>query len=110
MTLAEYFALHRYKAKYDIGDRVFGHWKKIPFMGTVGNDTLVNETEGPRITIHLDLPIKYENTIHNFIIVKHKDVKLTPYNEKEIYDKDTDSKTSSKKPVLDSNGRKRKSR
>jgi hypothetical protein len=111
MTLAEYFALHRYKAKYDIGDRVFGHWKKIPFMGTVGNDTLVNETEGPRISIHLDLPIKYENTIHNFIIVKHKDVKkLTPYNEKETYDKDTDSKTSSKKPVLDSNGRKRKSR
>ena len=75
-TLAEYFAANRYKGKYNMGDRVFGHWNKIPFVGTVGNDSVVNELEGPRISVHLDLPIKYKDTIHNIVIVKHKDVKL----------------------------------
>ena len=75
-TLAEYFAANRYKGKYNMGDRVFGHWNKIPFVGTVGNDSVVNELEGPRISVHLDLPIKYNDTVHNILIVKHKDVKL----------------------------------
>ena len=74
-SLAEYFKLHRYQSVYYIGDRVIGKWNKIPFVGTVGNDTLINEIEGPCISVHLDLPIKFENTIHNVIIVKHKDVK-----------------------------------
>ena len=74
-SLADYFKANRYQGKYSIGDRVIGKWNKIPFVGTVGNDTQINETEGPRISIHLDLPIKFENTIHNVIIVKHKDVK-----------------------------------
>jgi len=30
---------------------------------------------GPEITIHLDLPIKIKDTVLNFIIVKHKDIK-----------------------------------
>lgn len=76
-SLKEYFEKNRYKAKYDIGDRVFGKWNKIPFVGTVGNDTLVNEEEGPRVSIHLDLPIKYQDKTHSVIIVKHKDIK--PY-------------------------------
>ena len=77
MTLAEYFAENRYKAKYSIGDRVSGHYHKIPFVGTVGNDRLINEISGPEITIHLDLPIKIDNVYKQFIIVKHKDIK--PY-------------------------------
>lgn len=75
-SLAEYFKLNRYQAKYDIGDRVFGKWNKIPFVGTVGNDTVISELEGPRITVHLDLPIKYKDKIYTVIIVKHKDIKL----------------------------------
>jgi hypothetical protein len=111
MTLTEYFAQNRYHAKYEFGERVFGHWNKIPFIGSVGNDTLVSELEGPRLSIHLDLPIMYENEVRTVIIVKHKDVKkLTSYDKEEIDDKHTNSKTSSKKPVLDSNKRKRKSR
>jgi hypothetical protein len=110
-SLAEYFELHRYKPKYFLGDRVYGKWNKIPFIGTVGNDTVVNEIEGPRISIQLDLPIKFEDKWHNIIIVKHKDVKfLTSFDTEETNDKNTNRKTSSKKPVLDSNGRKRKSR
>ena len=76
MNLADYFKLHRYNAKYAIGDRVFGHWNKIPFVGTVGNDTVINEEVGPQISVHLDLPIKHEDVIHHYLIVKHKDVKL----------------------------------
>jgi hypothetical protein len=71
----DYFNKIGYKPKYFIGDRVFGKYKKIPFMGTVGNDTLINESEGPRITVHLDLPLKLDNKIHNILVVKHKDIK-----------------------------------
>lgn len=75
-SLAEYFKQNRYQAKYDIGDRVFGKWNKIPFVGTVGNDTVISELEGPRITVHVDLPIKYKDKIYTVIVVKHKDIKL----------------------------------
>jgi hypothetical protein len=74
-TQTDYFAAKGYKHVYDIGDRVIGKWNKIPFVGTVGNDRLLNERDGPEITIHLDLPIKFKDTIYNFIIVKHKDIK-----------------------------------
>jgi hypothetical protein len=76
----EYFRKKAYKPKYSIGDRVFGRYQKIPFIGTVGNDTIISEIEGPRISIHLDLPIRIDNVNRSVIIVKHKDVKrLTEY-------------------------------
>lgn len=71
----DYFNNTKYWPSYFLGDRVFGKWNKIPFIGTVGNDTVINEIEGPRITIHLDLPIKFNDVINNIIIVKHKDIK-----------------------------------
>lgn len=75
VSLSEYFAVNRYRAVYEIGDRVCGRWNKIPFIGTVGNDTVINELTGPQISVHLYLPIKFENQIKNVIIVKHTDVK-----------------------------------
>jgi len=74
-SLTDYFNSIAYKPKYFIGDRVFGHWNKIPFIGTVGNDTDKIGGEGPRVSIHLDLPIKYEDKVYNIIFVKHKDIK-----------------------------------
>lgn len=74
-NLAQYFESNRYKPKWSIGDRVHGKWNKIPFVGTVGNDTLVSEREGPRVSIHLDLPIKYQTQVHNIIFVKPGDIK-----------------------------------
>jgi hypothetical protein len=74
-SLTDYFERIGYRPKYFLGDRVFGHWNKIPFIGTVGNDTVINEIEGPRISIHLDLPIVLTGQLHNVIIVKHKDIK-----------------------------------
>jgi hypothetical protein len=71
----DYFERIGYRPKYWIGDRVFGKWNKIPFIGTVGNDTKINDIEGPRISIHLDLPIKFNDNIHRVIIVKHTDIK-----------------------------------
>jgi hypothetical protein len=74
-NLKEYFERNAYKPKYFLGDRVFGKWNKIPFIGTVGNDRVINERDGPEITIQLDLPIKLKDQIHNIVIVKHKDIK-----------------------------------
>lgn len=67
----EYFEANRYKPTWEIGDRVFGRYEKIPFIGTVGNDTLISEEEGPRVTVHLDLPLKGRTVI----IVKPKSLK-----------------------------------
>ncbi len=70
----DYFNRVGYQPIWYIGDRVFGHWNKIPFVGSVGNDTVIDNT-GPRITIHLDLPIPFEQKIHRIIVVRHKDIK-----------------------------------
>jgi hypothetical protein len=75
-TLAEHFAASRPKAKYSLGDRVEGVFKKIPWVGTVGNDSMINEEEGPLVGVHLDLPLKAEDTIYHHIRVKYKDLKL----------------------------------
>ena len=74
-SLAEYFAKNRYQAQWEIGDRVFGKYNKIPFIGSVGNDTLINEIEGPRVSVHLDLPICIDNIVRTVIIVKPTDIK-----------------------------------
>ena len=73
----DYFERIGYRAKYQIGDRVFGHWNKIPFVGTVGNDRVIDKT-GPQVTIHLDLPIRFEQQVRTVIVVRHQDIsKLT---------------------------------
>jgi hypothetical protein len=74
-TQTDYFEKIGYKPKWFIGDRVFGYWNKIPFVATVGNDRVINDRDGPEITVHLDLPIKYKGTVYNMLIVKHKDIK-----------------------------------
>lgn len=75
VSQSDYFAANRYKPVYEFGARVSGRWNNIPFIGSVGNDTVVNEEAGPRLSIHLDLPIRYENETKHVIIVNHKDVK-----------------------------------
>ncbi len=75
-TLAEYFAEHRPKAKYHVGDRVEGVFKKIPWVGTVGSDIMRNEDEGSMVSVHLDLPFKIDSEIYQYIRVKYKDLKL----------------------------------
>lgn len=75
-NLSEYFERNSYKPKYFLGDRVYGHWNKIPFVGKVGVDIVRSTTEGPVITVILDLPLKYNSAVYSTITVKHKDIKL----------------------------------
>jgi hypothetical protein len=72
----DYFNAKGYRGKFEIGDRVFGKWNNIPFIGSVGNDRLVSEVTGPEVTVQLDLPICIGEMTHRVIIVKHKDIKL----------------------------------
>lgn len=74
-NLKDYFERDAYQPEYCLGDRVIGKWNKIPFVGSVGNDTVLNHITGPQVSIHLDLPIVVDNSIHRVIIVKHKDIK-----------------------------------
>ena len=71
---SDWFNAVGYKHTYDLGDRIKGLWNGIPFIGSVGNDRLVNLIDGPEITVHLDLPIRFEDKIHRIIIIKHADV------------------------------------
>ena len=73
-TQTDYFNKIGYTGIYEIGDRVIGKWNKIPFVGTVGNDRCINGVD-KEVTIHLDLPIKFKDKVHNFIIAQHKDIK-----------------------------------
>lgn len=57
------------RPRYNSGDRVFGHWNRIPFVGTVVREI------APLAMIQVDLPVKYEGTIHNIITPKLKDIK-----------------------------------
>lgn len=74
-TQTDYFERIGYRGRYQIGDRVFGYYQKIPFVGTVGNDRLISNITGPEVTIHLDLPMKTKDGLHNFLVVKHRDIK-----------------------------------
>jgi hypothetical protein len=75
MTLSDYFKLNRYQPKYQIGDRVEGKFNKIPFIGSIGTDSVRFDGEEPHVTITLDLPLKHNNVIHNVIRVPTKSVK-----------------------------------
>jgi hypothetical protein len=75
MNLAEYFEANRPKPKYKFGDRVEGTYMGVPYVGTAYGDNMRNESEGPMVSIHLDLPMKIDSVWHNNIRVKYKDIK-----------------------------------
>lgn len=74
-NVADYFERVGYKPTWTIGDRVQGLWNDIPFRGSVGNDTQINLTEGPRVSVHLDLPIKLDGRVYNIIFLKPRELK-----------------------------------
>ena len=75
MNLAEYFQANRPRPRYQFGDRVEGVYKGIPYVGTAYTDNMVNEHEGVRVSIHLDLPIKLGTEWVSYIRVGYKDIK-----------------------------------
>ena len=77
-SLAEYFEKNRPQPYFSFATRVFGKYNKIPFVGTVYGDGMISEEQGPRLTIHLDLPIIVDGVEKNIIIDtydKFKDMK-----------------------------------
>jgi len=75
-SLAEYFYVNRPKPKFLLGDRVYGKWNKIPFVGTVAIDHYVNESAGPVVIVFLDLPIKFKKVWYNQISTRQELVKM----------------------------------
>jgi len=74
-SLAKYFEANRPKPKYKFGDRVEGVYKGIPYVGTAYTDNMRNESEGPLVSIDLDLPMKIGATWHYRIRFKYKEIK-----------------------------------
>jgi hypothetical protein len=75
MNLAEYFAAHRPKPKYAFGDRVEGVYKGIPYVGTAYGDNMRSELEGPKVSIHLDLPMRVGSEWLYYIRVGYREIK-----------------------------------
>jgi hypothetical protein len=74
-TLAEYFAEHRPKPRYQVGDRVEGIYKGMPYVGTAYTDNMRSELEGPMVSVHLDLPLKIGTVWLTMIRVSYKEIK-----------------------------------
>ena len=75
MNQSEYFEQHRPKPKYNFGDRVEGVYQGIPYVGTAYTDNMRNESEGPMVSIHLDLPMSIDKVLHRYIRVTYKQIK-----------------------------------
>lgn len=75
MNLAEYFAATRPRPRYSFGDRVEGRYQGIPYVGTAYGDNMVNEQEGARVSIHLDLPMRIGSEWVSYIRVGYRDIR-----------------------------------
>jgi hypothetical protein len=70
---AEYFAARdadKPKPKFNYGDRVFGHWNRIPFIASVIRE------EDKNVLVQTDLPVKHDEQLHNILKLARMDVKL----------------------------------
>lgn len=76
MNLAEWFAKERYQGIYQIGDRVEGRFNGIPFVGSVGTDSIRHDNEEPHVTVTLDLPLRFESKATRILRVPTASVKL----------------------------------
>jgi len=74
-SLAEYFEKNRYESKFEFMARVTGLHNKIRWVGSVGNDTIISEVEGPVLHILLDLPLKINGVYQYILVTKHTTVK-----------------------------------
>jgi len=75
MNLAEYFEHNRPRPRYSFGDRVEGRYQGTPYVGTAYGDNMVNELEGARVSIHLDLPMRLATGWVSYIRVSYNDIK-----------------------------------
>lgn len=84
-SLADYFEKNRYQPKFEFMARVTGMYGKIRWIGSVGNDTVISELNGPELHIHLDLPLKIDGNYTYVLVCKHKGVtRLTNFDDEII--------------------------
>jgi hypothetical protein len=74
-SFTDYFKNKEVKNTWHLGDRVFGKWNKIPFVGTVMIENMISEDEGRRVIVSLDLPLNYKKEYLTILTVKVKDLK-----------------------------------
>ena len=69
---AEYFDARdaKTKPKFEYGNRVFGKWNKIPFIGMI-----IREVE-KEVLVHVDLPVKYDKQYISILRLNRNDVKI----------------------------------
>lgn len=83
-SLTDYFEARAYRPRFHLGDRVFGHYKKIPFIGSVGVERVVSSQRGPEVAVMLDLPLHYQGQFLKIVTVKPRDIKpLVRFDEEE---------------------------
>ena len=75
VTMAEQFLKSRHQPKYEFMARVEGKYKNIPFVGSVGNDTVISEAIGPVFHIYLDLPMKVGGKFVDHLFCKQSEIK-----------------------------------
>jgi len=81
-SLSEYFEKNRYQPKFEFMARVTGMYGKIRWIGSVGNDTVISDSVGPMLHIHLDLPLKVNGKYTDHLFTKHKGVtRLVSFDE-----------------------------
>lgn len=73
--ITEYFARRAHQPRFHLGDRVFGYYNKIPFVGRVGAERIVSSSRGPEVSVMLYLPIENEGQQLKIITVKPDDLK-----------------------------------
>ena len=73
-NLTNFFERNAYVPEYFLGDRVYGTWNEIPFVGSVSIDHISLIDMEPEVIVGVDLPIKYNGNILNYISVKHADL------------------------------------
>lgn len=74
-TQTDYFNRIGHKPTWHIGDRVSGAWRGVPFVGTVGSESLVDLDFGPRVTVMVDLPIRLEDRNWHVVVLKPNELK-----------------------------------
>lgn len=74
-TLTEYFEKRARPPRFHCGDRVFGHYKKIPFIGSVGVEHLVSEARGVEVVVNLDLPLRDGDQYLTIVTVRPRDLR-----------------------------------
>lgn len=73
-TQTAWFEKNAYKAEYEFMARVEGKYKEIPFVGSVGNDTVLSLDDGRVLHIHLDLPMKLDGKWHDHLFCKYDEI------------------------------------